>query len=168
MFLHKISVAFASMFFAFTIVAQQPTAKPQFLERPDNTLTYISAADVQALIARAKKERKDDNALVVARVLQLAPYSTYLEYRADSKPLANVGLHPKEAELVYVLEGSGTMVTGGTTAPNEMSIAGGVSQKIGKGDFIFIPENTPHWINKINKTLVLMSIHVPRPAPSGE
>ena len=95
----------------------------------------------------------------------------YLEFvqppgSVNSKPLANVGLHPKDAELVYVLRGSGTMVTGGTTAADEMSINGGESQKIGKGDFIFIPEGTPHWISHIDRTLVLMSIHVPRPVPA--
>lgn len=151
---------------AGTVFAQQSAGKPQFLEQPDKTVTYFSAADVAALVARAKRERKDNAPLVVAKVLQLAPYETFLEYRANSKPLANVGLHPKEAELIYVLDGSGTMVTGGTIAPDDMSIDGGHSQKIGKGDFIFIPENTPHWISHIDQTLVLMSMHVPRPLPA--
>jgi mannose-6-phosphate isomerase-like protein (cupin superfamily) len=166
MFLKSICGFTAAAFMAITVFAQQPAGKPQFLEQPDKTVTYASAADVEALIARAKKERKNGAALVVAKVLQLAPYGTFLEYRADSKPLANVGLHPKEAELVYVLRGSGTMVTGGITAADEMSIDGGQSQKIGKGDFIFIPEDTPHWISHIDRTLVLMSIHVPRPVPA--
>lgn len=154
---------FAAPFMVVTVFAQQSGWKPQVLEQPDKTVTYASAADIAALIARAKKERKDNAPLVVAKVLQLAPYDTYLEYRADSKPLANVGLHPKEAELIYVLEGSGTLVTGGTAAADNMSIHGGESQKIGKGDFIFIPEGTPHWISRIDQTIVLMSIHVPRP-----
>jgi mannose-6-phosphate isomerase-like protein (cupin superfamily) len=151
---------------AIPVFAQQAPGKPQFLDQPDKTVTYFSAADVTALIARAKKERKNDAPLVVAKVLQLAPYGTFLEYRKNGKTLANVGLHPKEAELVYVLQGSGTFVTGGTMAADEMRIDGGQSQKIGKGDFIFIPENTPHWISQIDRTLVLMSIHVPRPVPA--
>jgi mannose-6-phosphate isomerase-like protein (cupin superfamily) len=167
MFLKSICGIMAASFMTVTVFAQQSAGKPQFLEQPDKTVTYFSAADVTALIARAKRERKPNAPLVVAKALQLAPYGTYLEYRADSKPLANVGLHPKEAELVYVLQGAGTMVTGGTMAADEMSIAGGESQKIGKGDFIFIPENTPHWISHIDQTIVLMSIHVPRPVPAG-
>jgi mannose-6-phosphate isomerase-like protein (cupin superfamily) len=166
MFLKSICGFIAATFMAVTVFAQQPAGKPQFLQQPDKTVTYASASDVAALITRAKKERKNGAALVVAKVLQLDPYGTYLEYRANSKPLANVGLHPKDAELVYVLRGSGTMVTGGTTAADEMSINGGESQKIGKGDFIFIPEGTPHWISHIDRTLVLMSIHVPRPVPA--
>jgi mannose-6-phosphate isomerase-like protein (cupin superfamily) len=157
----------AATFMVTLAFAQPPAAwKPQILEQPDKTITYFSAADVAALITRAKKERKPNESLVVAKALQLAPYATYLEYRATSKPLANVGVHPKEAELVYVLQGSGTFVTGGSPAADDMSITGGESQKIGKGDFIFIPEGTPHWINHIDRTLVLMSIHVPRPMPA--
>ena len=157
-------IAASSM--AVTVLAQQPAGKPQFLDVPEKTVTYVSAADVTALIARAKKERKNNSALVVAKVLQLAPYGTFLEYRANSNPLANVGLHPKDAELVYVLQGSGTLVTGGKMAADEMSIEGGEPQKIGKGDFIFIPEGTPHWFTQVDKTLELMSVHVPRPVPA--
>jgi len=162
----RISGIIAATLMAVPAIAQQSAGKPQFLEQPNKTVTYFSAADVTALIARAKKERKGDAALVVAKALQLAPYETDLEYRASSKPLANVGLHPKEAELVYVVRGSGTMVTGGTIAADNMSIDGGHSQKIGEGDFIFIPEGTPHWISHIDRTLVLMSMHVPRPVPT--
>jgi mannose-6-phosphate isomerase-like protein (cupin superfamily) len=166
MFLSRMCGTLAATFIVVTAFAQQPAGKPQFLQQPDKTVTYASAADVAALIARVEKERRNNAPLVVAKVLQLAPYGTFLEYRANSKPLANVGLHPKEAELVYVLQGSGTMVTGGTTAADDMSIDGGKPQKIGKGDFIFIPEGTPHWISHIDQTLVLMSIHVPRPVPA--
>lgn len=167
MYLKSMCGIIAASFMTVTVFAQQSAGEPQFLEQPDKTVTYFSAADVTALIARAKRERKNNAPLVVAKVLQLDPYGTYLEYRADSKPLANVGLHPRDAELVCVLQGSGTMVTGGTIAADDMSIAGGESRKIGKGDFIFIPENTPHWISHIDQTLVLMSIHVPRPVPAG-
>jgi hypothetical protein len=30
-----------------------------------------------------------------------------------------------------------------------------------------VPENTPHWFSAINGTVVLMSLHVPRPVPGG-
>jgi quercetin dioxygenase-like cupin family protein len=34
---------------------------------------------------------------------------------------------------------------------------------IAKGDFILVPENTPHWFSSIDGVLVLISIPVPRP-----
>ena len=135
--------------------------------------TFCSSADVQALLAKAKSEHKDGQAIVAERVLQLAPYNANLEYRASVGPAA---VHEKEAELMYVVEGSGTITTGGTlvnpthTNPENLTgtaIDGGSQQKIAKGDFIFIPENTPHWINTIDGTITLVSLHVPRPVPSS-
>ena len=41
-------------------------------------------------------------------------------------------------------------------------IDGGKSQAVAKGDFVIVPENTPHWFSSINGTIVLMSLHVPR------
>jgi mannose-6-phosphate isomerase-like protein (cupin superfamily) len=70
-----------------------------------------------------------------------------------------------------VIDGSATMVTGGklvkearTNAENlsGTGIEGGSSRTVAKGDFIIVPENTPHWFSAINDTLVLMSFHVPR------
>jgi len=75
-----------------------------------------------------------------------------------------------------VIDGSATMVTGGklanetrTNAENlsGTGIEGGESRAIAKGDFIVVPENTPHWITGINGTIVLMTLHVPRPVPAA-
>jgi quercetin dioxygenase-like cupin family protein len=33
---------------------------------------------------------------------------------------------------------------------------------VAKGDFIMVPENTPHWFSAIEGSLTLMSIHLPR------
>src|SRR5580700_1435803 len=130
---------------------------------------YASSADVAALIAKAKADRKENQANFIQQILQLAPYNANLEYRAAVGPAA---VHEKEAEVFYVIEGSGTLVTGGklvgetrTNAENltGTAIDGGDTQAVAKGDFFIVPENTPHWFSKINGTLVLMSLHVPRP-----
>ncbi|HVV47265.1 MAG TPA: cupin domain-containing protein, partial [Bryobacteraceae bacterium] len=86
-------------------------------------------------------------------------------------------VHEKEAEYFYVIDGSATLVTGGklvnekrTNAENltGTAIEGGMTRNIAKGDFIVVPENTPHWFSPINGTLVLMSMHVPRPVPEAK
>jgi len=73
--------------------------------------------------------------------------------------------------MFYVIDGSATLVTGGklkdekrTNAENltGTGIEGGNPQAITKGDFVIVPENTPHWFSAINGTIVLMSLHVPR------
>jgi mannose-6-phosphate isomerase-like protein (cupin superfamily) len=134
---------------------------------------YSSAADIAAMIAKSKNDRKDGQAIVTQRILQLAPYNANLEYRASVGPAS---VHEKEAEMFYVIEGSATMITGGrlvgeTRNGDNLSgtaVEDGVSRQIAKGDFIIVPENTPHWFSVIKETLVLMSIHVPRPLPAAK
>jgi len=132
------------------------------------TKTYSSAADVVALIAKAKAEHKDGQPIVVESILRLAPYGANLEYRTSVGPAA---VHEKEAEMFYVIDGSATLITGGklvnekrTNAENltGTAIEAGKSQAVAKGDFVIVPENTPHWFSAINGTIVLMSLHVPR------
>ena len=142
-------------------VAQQPSAQ--------STKTFASSAEVAALREKAKSERKEGQPTVSKPILQLAPYNASLEYRVAVGPAA---VHEREAEMFYVIDGAATLVTGGklvnekrTNAENlgGTAIEGGTSQPVAKGDFIIVPENTPHWFSAIQGTVVLMSLHVPRP-----
>ena len=92
------------------ISAQQPAAPAASAAA---ARTYVSAADVTALIAKAKAERKGDQALLAQSMIQLAPYNVSLEYRAA---VANAAVHETEAELFYVVDGSATLVTGAPPA----------------------------------------------------
>lgn len=67
-------------------------------------------------------------------------------------------VHLYETDVVYVLEGSATFVTGGalvdprTTADGEIrgpSIKGGEEHRLSKGDVIIVPPNTPHQFTKV-------------------
>jgi len=131
--------------------------------------TYTTAAEVQALLAKAKGERKEGQVAVPEHILSLAPYSVNLEYRPVDGAVA---VHEKEAELVYVIDGGGTVTTGGkvvgekrTNAANlsGTAIDGGTTQPLNKGDFTIIPEGTPHQFKPANGLLVLMTLHVARP-----
>jgi mannose-6-phosphate isomerase-like protein (cupin superfamily) len=162
-----ISLVLAMM--AAAVVAQQSAT-----QSPDQMMkTFVSSADVTALIAKAKTERKEGQGVLSQRMLQLAPYNVNLEYRAS---VAAAAVHEKEAEVFYVVDGGATMVTGGKlvneTRPNAdnlsgTAIEGGTPRTIAKGDFVIVPENTPHWFSAINGVLVVMSFHVPRPLPAA-
>ena len=167
-------VAGLTLVFASTVTfAQQPPA-PAASAPAAASRTMVSAADVAALIAKAKVDRKDTQALLAQSMIQLAPYNVSLEYRAA---VANGAVHETEAELFYVVDGSATLVTGGklknesrTNAANltGSGIDGGVSRHVAKGDFIMVPEGTPHWFSAIDGTVVLMSLHLPRaPKPAA-
>ena len=151
--------AAALTFLAAPALAQAPTA-------PDMK-TYASSADVQALIAHARQVHKAEPT-IIQPILSLAPYRASLEYRTSVGPAA---VHEKEAELFYVIDGTGTLVTGGKlkdekrSNPTNLSgtgIDGGQNRVVAKGDFIIVPENTPHQYVDIKGELILMSLHVPR------
>jgi len=154
-----------SLTLAIGSVAAQSQQTPQ---QPAPTKTYASAADIKALLAKAKADHKPGQPTVVERIITLAPYGANLEYRTAVGPAA---VHEKEAELFYVLEGSGVLTTGGKLTNEKRNnaenltgtgIEGGMDQAMAKGDVAIVPENTPHWFSKINGAIVLMSLHVPR------
>jgi len=67
-------------------------------------------------------------------------------------------IHELDADIMYVLEGSATLVTGGTAvdakpvAPNEIrgtSIRDGETRHLSKGDVVVIPKLAPHWFKEI-------------------
>jgi len=147
--------------------AQQPAAPPAASGQSAGR-TMVSAADVTALIAKARVDRKEGQALFAQSMIQLQPYNVSLEYRSA---VANAAVHKAEAELFYVVDGSAMLVTGGklkdekaTNADNlnGSGIEGGVSRHVAKGDFVMVPEGTPHWFSAIDGTIVLMSLHLPR------
>jgi mannose-6-phosphate isomerase-like protein (cupin superfamily) len=146
------------------VFAQAPAPSPAA------SRTAVSAADVAAMIAKARAERKDQP-LIAQSMIQLAPYNVSLEYRAS---VGNAAVHETEAELFYVIDGSATLVTGGALTDSTRNganltgkaIQGGSSRKVAKGDFIMVPEGQPHWFSAIDGTIVLMSLHLPH-APAG-
>ena len=146
--------------------AQQPTVQ----DAAQAATLFASSANVAALVAKARSERKPDQANFVQPIVLRAPYTLNLEYRVEGLN-ANAAVHEREAELFYVVEGSGTMVTGGKlreerrTNPDNLQGSGidnGLSRRVAKGDVIMVPENTPHWFSQVDGALVLMSLHLPR------
>jgi mannose-6-phosphate isomerase-like protein (cupin superfamily) len=154
---------------ALALVSRSVPAQQAAAPNPGQAMkTLASSADVAALVAKARSERKEGQALIAQPLLQLAPYNVSLEYRVA---VANAAVHEREAELFYVIDGSATLVTGGKLADEKRTnaenlsgsgIAGGTSQRVAKGDFIIVPENTPHWFSTIDGSITLMSLHLPR------
>ncbi|HEY1758064.1 MAG TPA: cupin domain-containing protein [Bryobacteraceae bacterium] len=159
---------------ALVITVVTAAAVAQQKGAPQAPVTYKSAADVAAMIAKAKAQNATKaQALISQTILSLSPYKANLEYRASVGPAS---IHLKEAEVFYVVDGSGTLITGGKLVGETKNgdnltgtaIEGGTPQAVSKGDFIIVPENTGHWFSEIKSTLVLMSMHVPRPVPADK
>ena len=132
--------------------------------------TFTTAGEITGLIAKAMRDHKGNAPNTIEPILSLAPYRAQLEYRTALAPAA---LHEKDAEMMYVLEGTGVITTGGklvgekrTNANNlgGSSIDGGTPHNVAKGDVIIIPQNTPHQVDPTGGApIVLMTLHVPRP-----
>jgi mannose-6-phosphate isomerase-like protein (cupin superfamily) len=88
------------------------------------------------------------------------PYSIATSRR--DKP-GVVEIHLRNNDLMFVQEGSATLVTGGTvvsahsTGPDEIrgeSIVGGEVHELSKGDVIVVPAGTPHWFKEVHGTFL--------------
>ena len=80
-------------------------------------------------------------------------------------------IHPFSTETYYIVEGAGTLVTGGVLDPppadpadpdvlRSKTIRNGVTHKVGKGDVIVVPPGTPHWFNGIDGTITYLESRV--------
>lgn len=69
-----------------------------------------------------------------------------------------VEIHTKETDVIYVLDGSATFVTGGKALnvdsknplqPRGKDIQGGEAHHLVKGDVIVVPAGIPHWFKEV-------------------
>jgi glc operon protein GlcG len=115
-------------------------------------VTYIESATVKAAFGKgAVLVGEDEKMMHAAR-----NYMVHASHR-DKPGVAEI--HTLDTDIVYVLEGTATLVTGGTAvepktiAPNELrgkSIDGGVTRKLIPGDVVIIPNNVPHWFRDVS------------------
>jgi mannose-6-phosphate isomerase-like protein (cupin superfamily) len=169
----KIMLGFLAFVFVFVLAipksfrAQTPTPAPHL---PRGTATDISSAEIQALVQKSAADRVSDQAIRVVNVNGEYNVSIGVVHRAKTSGKdAPSGIeHSQITEVYHVIEGHGTLVTGGTldnskevradspvvTVLNGPSTGGsgiqnGVSRELGPGDVVIIPPNTPHWFSEI-------------------
>jgi mannose-6-phosphate isomerase-like protein (cupin superfamily) len=86
-------------------------------------------------------------------------------FRPKSMPGDAIAHETRTAEVYYILDGAGTLVTGGTIAdlkpppegrragPRGDRIVGGVTRHVSAGDIIVIPGRTPHWFSSLESDI---------------
>jgi mannose-6-phosphate isomerase-like protein (cupin superfamily) len=155
------------------VLAQAGAAKPL-------PATYVTANDIQTTLEQAIASKTTDTPI---RTVDAGGHHVGIGivHRAKSSGAAMLGSasHDQVTEVYQVLEGSGTLVTGGTlTEPQRRSgdlttvvsingpgvsgkaIQGGVSRTIAKGDMVIIPAGTPHWFSEIQQDIVYTVVRV--------
>ena len=105
--------------------------------------TYIPAADVKAAFAKGSP------------LVETPTYKVHAS-RREAPGMAEV--HERDTDIIYVLDGTATLVTGGevvdgkATGRDEIrgkSIRGGVGQRLAKGDVLIVPQGMPHWFSEV-------------------
>ncbi len=83
-----------------------------------------------------------------------------------------VEVHDKETDVIYMVDGEATFVTGGTavglktTRPGQSvgsDIKGGETHKLTKGDVIVVPAGIPHWFKEVPKSVSYYVVKVLKP-----
>jgi glc operon protein GlcG len=82
----------------------------------------------------------------------------YMVHASRREMAGAAEIHNEDADIIYVLDGTATIVTGGTAvdaksvAPGELrgtAINGGESRELHKGDVLIVPAGTPHWFKEV-------------------
>ncbi|MCC6670674.1 MAG: heme-binding protein [Planctomycetes bacterium] len=121
-------------------------------------VVHLDAARVQDAFAKGQP------------LLETAEYKIHAS-RRDAAGLAEV--HADETDVIHVLTGQATFVTGGrvveprTTAPQEVrgsGIEGGAVRTLAPGDVVVVPRGTPHWFQRVEAPFtyfVVKVLHAP-------
>lgn len=133
--------------------------------------TYVSSADVQANLKGSTDAATNPNPNI--RVVDAGGYNVAVGtlHRPETPP-GVAAMHHHVTEVYHVLEGSATLVTGGTIvdvkerpadtksvrledgpSASGPSIRGGITQQIKAGDVVVIPAGVPHWFSKIDGSI---------------
>lgn len=136
---------------------QSPLSASMDAARPTD-VTQLGAMDVAAAFAKGMPLVENDQFKVHAS-------------RREAPGQAEV--HVQDTDVIYVLEGSATFVTGGTiidgipTAQGEIrgaSIQGGDTRILAKGDVVIVPNGVPHWFRDVKGPLLYYVVKVTAPS----
>jgi mannose-6-phosphate isomerase-like protein (cupin superfamily) len=133
--------------------AAPPPAPPA--PPPGSPATFKAAAELAEVLKKAGPTAAGMSTSAVSNTDQ---YRINVVHR--SKP-AGALAHAGNTELHYIVDGSGTVVTGGTIVRGEgtaATIQGGESRRVAKGDAIVIPASSPHWYSAVDGTITYLEV----------
>jgi mannose-6-phosphate isomerase-like protein (cupin superfamily) len=173
-------IAIAPVFVALvTLSSASAVAQVQMeVQKQPPPALELSSTDIKTFIDKLPKDRISDSPI---RVTDVGGYKVgvYGVFRPKSVVQSANRHQTTVTEIYYMLEGTATIVTGGTVveekatgaSPNTKRpnfqgtrIQGGVSRHVGPGDVIVIPGNLPHWWSSLDTDIRYLIF---RPDPEG-
>jgi mannose-6-phosphate isomerase-like protein (cupin superfamily) len=167
---------------AFFLALAQTGATPNPAVDLTRPATDVLASAIAATLKNASPTSVSDQPI---RVVDMGGYNVgiYLVTRPKTAAQGAILHDNRISEVYYMLEGAGTLVTGGKLVDTERlpadsrivteingpsirgsRIEGGTSRRIAKGDVVIIPGGTPHWWSEMESDV---SYLVVRPDPDG-
>ena len=107
-----------------------------------------------------------------AKGVALVPAPDMIVQGSHRDAAGQVEVHDKETDVIYVIDGAATFVTGGTMVGGKVSrpgqwlgtdITGGESHQLVKGDMIIVPAGTPHWFKVVPASVSYYVVKVVKP-----
>lgn len=135
-------------------------------------LLFAGLAAVTAFAADVTYVGHDKVAAAMSKGGSLVTASDLLVSGSHREKGGQVEVHDKETDVFYIVDGSATLITGGTmvggkkTKPGQMlgtSINGGQTHQLSKGDVIVIPAGTPHWFKEVPQSVSYYVVKVLKP-----
>ena len=135
----------------------------------NKTVKYLNAAELRRIIKSAPEEKAGHPGLYS---LKLSENTDYPVIGIRRTVAASSEVHTNFTDIWFVLEGTGTLVTGGTMVEGVenpvgeirgKSIKGGNVRRVRGGDFLVMPAGVPHWISEIQgKELLYIVVKMPQ------
>ena len=154
------------------LVTRPAFAQAPAPRQPRGTASDVSNADLMATVQKMTAAVGDVQLRVVA--IDNQPNVGVGIVKRTKPGGANSIEHSQITEVYHMIEGSATLVTGDTmenpreAAPDSQvvkvlngpstnggKVTGGITRKIGVGDVVIIPPNTPHWFSEINSDQIV-------------
>jgi quercetin dioxygenase-like cupin family protein len=122
---------------------------------------------------RATHVASDRTAAAFAKGQPLIETDRYKVHASRREAPGLAEIHDADTDVIYVLDGAATVVTGGRaiearlTAPGERrgsSIDGGTTQRLAKGDVFVVPNGVPHRFTEVQAPFLYYVVKVTAPA----
>jgi mannose-6-phosphate isomerase-like protein (cupin superfamily) len=106
-------------------------------------------------------------------LVELESFKVHASRRTEA---GKAEVHERETDVIYVLQGRATLVTGGQVVagkpigPGEIrgeAIAGGASQGLTPGDVMIVPAGLPHWFQTVEAPFLYYVVKVVEPQGGG-
>jgi glc operon protein GlcG len=113
--------------------------------------------------------RTVDEAFAKGSVLFDGDGGNYMVHASRRVASGKAEIHTKDADVIHVLDGHATLVTGGAVleakniAPDEIrgaGIDGGDIHELAKGDVIIVPAGVPHWFRDVTNPFLYYVVKV--------